>query len=912
MNDAAVRATAPRGRGSLGARLRRQFLLLGVLPVLAVFGATWALLVPLLTDQAEARNRELALAVRDQVALQLDLRLHAAAVLADGLAVPRPPAEVQRALGGLLLTDRFLQGVFSVDAGGRVVAAALASGTARELDDTIGLDLTGQPHVAQARAQRRSVWSETFLSTLTGELTAGLALPAGDGLLVLELSLSALSRSVTELAQDGGTQVVIVDRAGRVIAHPDARQARQQVSLQPLAPVQAALAGTEASARIVRDGVDELVHALPVAPIGWAVVVAQPVSSVMAPLRRVGGAVAGLLALSVALAVFVGWRMARQTGREVVLLADGAQRTVEQGAPPTLVFSTDEFNAVWTRLRDLFLQLDERDEQTRAAQRDLQAVLDAATQVAIVATDPAGRVTMFNIGAQRLLGWRASEVVGQLTPMAWHDADEVAARAAVLSQRHGQAIAGFEALAVEPRHSGYEVRDWSFVRRDGSRVDVSVAVTSIRAADGALKGFLLVAVDITERRRAEQLELARLSAEAANRAKSDFLSRMSHELRTPLNAILGYAQLLAVDAELPVAPRQHERLQHIQRAGWHLVRLIEDVLDLARIEAGRLRVSIGPVSLAAVFEQVAQIVQPHLQPQDVRLTIELDDAALRAAADETRLVQVLVNLVGNAAKYNRPQGTVRLSGRADADGVCLTVADTGPGMTPEQMQHLYEPFNRLGRERSGIEGTGIGLVITRHLVELMQGRMDVRSEPGVGTTIEVRLPAADAAQAAVPAEPQPAAAAAAPRPSRGRVLYIEDNEVNAQLMRAILRQRPEVVLEVCTDAASGLAAARREWPDLVLLDMHLPDADGDAVLAALRSEPRGATLPIVVVSADATHAQISAMRQRGVHDYLTKPLELGATLRVVDEVLGCCAVSEAQAQGGARRDGLGQEASRPP
>ncbi len=873
------------GHRSLGARLRRQFLLLGVLPVVAVFSATWLLLVPVLVGQAEDRNREVALVVRDQVALQFELRLNAAEVLAKTLP-GHSPADVQRSLDAALAADPFLQGVFVVDAAGRVAAAALAHGASRDPGDTIGLDLTGLPHVAQARSRQQAAWSDAFLSTLTGGLTAALAVPSDDGLLVLELSVSALSRSVGELALNGGVQVAIVDRAGRVIAHPNARLAQQQESLQTLPPVREALAGREGGARLTSPDGDDLVQALPVTPIGWAVVVSRPVATVMAPLRSVGLAVAALLAFTVVVAMVFGWRMARHTGGEVALLADGAQRAVRERDPPKLQFSSAEFNAVWQRLRDLFVQLAESGERTEAAKRDLQAVLDAATQVAIVATDRAGSVTVFNAGAQRLLGWKASEVVGRLSPLAWHGESEVARRADELSRRHGLAIAGFEVLVFEARHSGYEVRDWNFVRRDGSRFDVSMAVTAMRTQDGTLTGFLLVAIDITERRRAERLELERRSAEAASRAKSDFLSRMSHELRTPLNAILGYAQLLDSGTDEHVTPQQHERLLHIQRAGWHLARLIEDVLDLARIEAGGMRVDIAPVELAPVVEQAVQIVQPLLRPQQVSLSTELEDGLSTVAADETRLLQILVNLLGNAAKYNRPQGTVRLTACDTPTGVQITIADTGPGLTPEQQVHLFEPFNRLGRERSGIEGTGIGLVITRHLVEMMHGHIAVQSAPGQGTTFVIVMPrsaAASSMQASPEAEAAPRSAG--PRASRGRVVYIEDNEVNAQLMRAILRQRPEVELEICIDAASGLAAVRRERPDLVLLDMHLPDADGEGVIAALRAEPAGAALPIVVVSADATQGQIDATRALGVRDYLTKPLNLAATLRVVDAVL---------------------------
>ena len=595
----------------------------------------------------------------------------------------------------------------------------------------------------------------------------------------------------------------------------------------------------------------------------------------------------------VLLAIFVGWRLSRHTGNEVSRLADGVQEAAgEGGALPDLRFSNAEFTAVWTRLRDLFEQLRERGEQTLTAQQDLQAVLDAATQVAVIATDAEGRVTVFNIGAQRMLGYRAGEAVGQLTPLAWHDPADLAARGQVLSRQHGQAVTGVEVLFVEARHSGYEVRDWRVLRRDGSALEVSLAITAMRTPAGDLKGFLGVAVDVTERRRVAELEVARKTAELANQAKSEFLSQMSHELRTPLNAVLGYAQLLESDPAQPPSASQLQRVQHIQRAGWHLVRLIDDVLDLARIESGRLAVTIEPVELGPLLVQVGEMTAADMRQHGVTYALEVEDGdgrvQPRVAADPTRLAQVLVNLLSNAAKYNRPLGSVRLTCRSEGRSVRLSVTDSGRGMTPAQLEHLYEPFNRLGRDRTAIAGTGIGLVITRHLVMLMHGHLEVQSVPDVGTTFSVTLPrVADAVAVADTVDAPGPAAGRTPllAPAQGRVLYIEDNEVNAQLMRAILRQRPDVELQVADQVSSGLAAARSTRPDLILLDLHLPDGDGEVVLDALHADPQLRGIPVVVVSADATRAQVEALLQRGVLAYLTKPLNVNEILGVVDQAL---------------------------
>ena len=729
----------------LRTRLRRQFLLIGVLPVLAVLAASWALLVPTLVQQAESRNRELALAVRDQVRLQLDVRLRSAEVLAQPLRQAAPQHEaLQGAMVSLLRNDRFLQAVYVADAQGRVIEAALPPQSGRFAADVVGLDLSGQPYFSEARQRGGPVWSDTFLSTLTGKVTTVLAVPEGAHTVVVELSLAALSESLVEVAQSGHTLAVVLDRTGRIIAHPDARKALQQENLGDMAVVHTALGGAQSSARVRLDEVPMLLHGLPVAPLGWAVFAAQPVSFVLAPLVHLGVGILVVLAVSLAVAMWLGWRMAQQTGNEIARLADAAQAAAGQDvSPAALKFSNAEFNAVWMRLQELFEQLHVREQQTSMAQQDLQSVLDAATEVAIMATDTQGQVTVFNIGAQRMLGYSPGDVLGRLTPLAWHDAKEVTERTQALSRKNGQAVSRFEALVNEARHSGYEVRDWRYIRIDGSSLDVSLAITAMRTPEGELKGFLGVAIDVSVRRQAAAAELARKAAELASQAKSDFLSRMSHELRTPLNAILGFAQLVEIDRTTPPSPRQREQVQHIQRAGWHLVRLIDEVLDLARIESGRMQVTLTAVDPVTVIEQAAQMVAPKMREQGVTLRLPPPEAGLpRVAADATRLLQVLVNLLSNAGKYNQPGGQVVLSCEVQLGELVLRVKDSGCGMTEAQMAHLFEPFNRLGREGSDIQGTGIGLVITRHLVELMHGRLELSSQIGVGTTATVTLPLA--------------------------------------------------------------------------------------------------------------------------------------------------------------------------
>jgi len=875
---------------SLRGRLQRQFLLIGVLPVLAVAAAAVMILSPMLEAQADARNRDLARTLRDQMQLQLMVRLRSASVLASQLAADAMSAtRLTHVLQSLLQEDQFLQAAFVVGLDGRVVDAALRPESGRFITDVMGADLSRQTHFVSARQRGEPVWSDAFLSTLTGQVTAVLTVPAGLRSVVLELSLEGLSQSLSALAVDDGVRAIVLDRLGRVIAHPDPQQALRQESLAALPIVQRAGATAEGHERTRIDGVEYFGHAMQVPTVGWTVLALQPVDRVMAPLRHILGLLATLIAAVIATAGFMGWVYSRRTGREVVRLAEGAQAAAQDGAGnPALHFTTTEFNQVWTRLRDLFQQLHLRDQQTQAARGDLQAVLDAATEVAIIATDVEGLVTVFNIGAQRMLGRSAADVVGRITPMAWHDADEVAARADELSRKYGRRISGFEGLVSEARHGGYEVRDWTFLRADGGRIDVSLAVTSVRSPQGDLKGFLGVAVDVTERRRAVELELRRKAAELANRAKSDFLSRVSHELRTPLNAMLGYAQLMQVDHREPPSDAQRERLQHIQSAGWHLVQLIEDVLDLSRIDSGNIKVSLEAVDPLAVVRSAGELVATELKHRQVQLQLQGDvlggSTELRVQADRTRLTQVLVNLLDNAGKYNRAGGLVTL--RCDRHGgrLRISVEDTGRGMSDEQLQRLFQPFERLGLEGGAIPGTGIGLVITKRLVELMDGTLEVSSRLGVGSTFTLSLPLAAPSTSAAAVRVAPRN----PEGSHGRkglALYIEDNEVNGQLMRAVFRQRPELELALAPSAAEGLAAAQARQPDLILLDMHLPDGSGEDVMDGLASDPVLSRIPVLVVSADATGSQIATMRRRGARAYLTKPINVVEVLQAVDDAL---------------------------
>jgi PAS domain S-box-containing protein len=427
-------------------------------------------------------------------------------------------------------------------------------------------------------------------------------------------------------------------------------------------------------------------------------------------------------------------------------------------------------------------------------------------------------------------------------------------------------------------------RELRYVRRDGSVANVYVRTASGGGQAADPDYAVTVTEDITERIRLREAERARLVAEEATHAKDEFLSRMSHELRTPLNAILGFAQILAGSAQEALSGEQRRQIGHIETAGWHLLAMIDDLLDLSRIEAGTVRLSLEPIALDLVIRETVTMLSSLAAKQGVAVRVDVDRDGNRVLADGTRLKQVLANLLSNAIKYNASGGSVSVSARGGGDDlVTVTVADTGHGMSAAQLAQLFQPFNRLGREAGPAPGTGIGLVVTKKLVELMKGRIDVSSIEGKGSTFSIRLPAAHAdpafdANAAHPVD-------ATVRYGRRRVAYFEDNPLNAEVMRAVLAARPQISLDVYTRAAEGLAAVRKEPFDLLLLDMSLPDARGIDVLRGLKRDPSTMHTPVIIVSADTVPERMREALRDGALAYIVKPIERGRVLEQIDRVL---------------------------
>jgi len=383
-------------------------------------------------------------------------------------------------------------------------------------------------------------------------------------------------------------------------------------------------------------------------------------------------------------------------------------------------------------------------------------------------------------------------------------------------------------------------------------------------------------------KREKDLVGARDEANSANQAKSDFLSRMSHELRTPMNAILGFGQLID-KTDLSETNRSH--LGQILKAGKHLLALINDVLDIARIEAGRMDLSLEPVRLGEVIQEVTDLAGPLALQQDVSFDIHVELPPGRlVVADRQRLKQAFLNLVSNGIKYNNPGGLLSVNWRLVGDDrVRIDFTDTGRGIAPDRFDRLFGEFERLGADATATEGTGLGLALTKNLVEAMGGSISVTSELGRGSTFTVELPAADAAP--VPLEKAVVKEVAATNGSNGRhlrLLYIEDNLVNLRLVEAILMERPGTELISAMQGRLGLEMAKLHDPDLVLLDLHLPDMPGELVLKQLKSDPATSEIPVVVLTADSFEGTRRRLTEAGIAAFLSKPLELESLLGVIE------------------------------
>ncbi|MBW3635735.1 MAG: PAS domain S-box protein [Armatimonadetes bacterium] len=614
-------------------------------------------------------------------------------------------------------------------------------------------------------------------------------------------------------------------------------------------------------------------------------------------------------------------------GQEIIIeRPDGSRATALAHAAPVLDNSGKILGAV-----NIFMDITERKQvevALRQSERELRSLADNLPDI-ICRFDRQMRLTFVSQGVERLMGISAASVTGQTL-------SEMNVPQDLRALREKEVRFAFEMGEAS-------VDEHEFTRADGVILRFETRTVPEFDEDGRVESVLSITRDITARKQSEvKLELARAEAERANRAKSEFLSRMSHELRTPLNAILGFGQLLEMDE---LNDEQGQGVSQILKAGRHLLDLINEVLDISRIEAGNMDLSPEPISVREIVRETLDLIAPLAAASNIRVNDEISaNCPFYVRADRQRLKQVLLNLLANAVKYNRQGGTVTVAfetsaareaerraqevrdrrreqrGRrrsdkeqenenaapeahaatqesgADASSpppryeplpmLRLEIIDSGLGISPQSMERLFTPFERLGAEKSAVEGTGVGLALSKRLVELMEGHITARSIVGQGSTFSVEFPMAEASLPYLDfAEDDTPSSTLPDSHPVSTVLYIEDNPSNLRLVEQVLARRPHLRLVSTMQGSDGLELARQQQPDLILLDLHLPDINGDEVLGRLQAEPQTRDIPVVMLSADATPRQIERLLQAGARAYLTKPLDVKHFLRVLDDNL---------------------------
>ena len=583
-------------------------------------------------------------------------------------------------------------------------------------------------------------------------------------------------------------------------------------------------------------------------------------------------------------------RVPLRVGADRWLLVVGARRslvgTFARTAPWFLLAGGLAFSVLGAAVTEVLIR--RRDYATRLVEErtaELQVTLDELnrTQAFLERLLTAGPVLVRRVAVP---GRTISYVSPNVERLFGVTESEARAPGFLGSLVHPDDLATFEAThemvasgASEAESIEYRLRttagDWRWV---------SVTLVPETAADGRVSAVLAYIVDADDRRRAEQArQEAQDSAERANRAKTEFLSRMSHELRTPLNAVLGFGQLLELDALTEV---QHDAVSHILKGGRHLLDLINEVLDISRVESGDLALSPEPVLAHELVEESVNLIRPLADQRGIELVVDHSSCDCFIFADRQRTKQVLLNLLSNAVKYNRPRGTVAVSCKESTDRcIRIAVADTGMGIPAERLGLLFTPFERLGAEQTGEEGTGIGLALSKRLAAAMGGDLAVESTLGQGSTFAVELPCVEG-----PVQRYERLGGNGSRPATATVatvastvLHIEDNLSNLKLVERVLAQRPNVKVVAAMQGRLGLELARQHSPALVLLDLHLPDMVGDELLQRLRDDPVTASIPVVIVSADATPGQVRRLISAGAANYLTKPIDVAELLRLVDE-----------------------------
>jgi PAS domain S-box-containing protein len=509
------------------------------------------------------------------------------------------------------------------------------------------------------------------------------------------------------------------------------------------------------------------------------------------------------------------------------------------------------------------------EEALRQSEATLRAVFAASPDI-VTLLGPDGQLGAPSAGVTDVLGYELGEYVAMdRTSLVHPDDREIAAQVRLVPLEAGKTVQ----VRFRIRHA------------DGRWVMLETRAQAMTDEGGRPMGAVAVSRDVTKTVALEEaLSSAKDEADRANRAKSEFLSRMSHELRTPLNAVLGFGQLLEMDG---LEGEDAESVQQILKGGRHLLELINEVLDIARIESGKLRMSMEPIQMATALRETIELIRPLAADRRIELRTEGSWSIERCVkADHQRLKQVVLNLLSNAVKYNREGGTVTVRClEANGRRLRVEVSDDGPGIRPEFMERLFVPFDRLGAEASGVEGTGLGLALSKGLIEAMGGALGAESALGQGSTFFIELPLATPVETSADSTlAEESLAIGAPADSY-MLLYIEDNLANLKLIEGALNRRPGLTLLTAMQGSVGLDLARQHRPDLILLDLHLPDVPGQELLRHLQADPTTRDIPVIVISADATPGQIENLLAAGAHAYLTKPIDVSRFFQLVDGAL---------------------------
>lgn len=529
----------------------------------------------------------------------------------------------------------------------------------------------------------------------------------------------------------------------------------------------------------------------------------------------------------------------------------------------------------------------ERTSELRESEERQRIILDSALD-AIITIDASGIVIGFNPAAEKIFGFQSEEVCGQEL------AEIIIPKS--LRQKHR---AGFRRYLETGKHNILEQRiEINSIRANGEEFPVELTITPYTVEGHQFfTGFLR---DITERKQTElELRTAKEVAESANSAKSEFLSSMSHELRTPMNAILGFAEMLHINSSEPLSEKQKSFVDHILKGGRHLMTLIDDVLELGKIEAGKLSVDFDYISVDKIIDDSLELIQSRAREEGIEILNKIPRDKLPLLwTDGTRLTQALLNILSNAVKYNRKYGTVTLSCEETPEQMLrINVADTGMGITEEKQRDLFKSFERLGHETGDIEGTGIGLTITKQLVEVLGGEIGYQSEVDKGSTFWIDVPISHE-QAPTIKETRASKKTTRKAEPKARddaartILYIEDNPDNRQLMTSIIAQLENMTLVTADNAELGHDLARSNNPDLILMDLNLPGMNGFEALKRLQYTTQSQDIPVIAITAAALPKDIEKVLKAGFKDYITKPFNVGTCIRVIEETLDDIEISD--------------------